>query len=116
MRLASVGESTIEVNGLAQTLEFVAQTAQPMPSEQSSCFITIGFVPWLWRTSDKLSNNMDAEEYQHLGLVVVECSFDTFEKHRTKFVSDQGYGEACPHQGATKRAARRDHGRRYGFN
>lgn len=78
------------MNGLAQTLEFVAQTAQPMPSEQSSCFITIGFVPWHCRTSDKLSNNMAAEEYQHLGFVAVEYSFDTFEKHRTKLVSDQG--------------------------
>ncbi len=38
----------------------------------------------LWKTADKLRNNLDAAEYKHvvLGLIFLKYISDSFEEHR----------------------------------
>ena len=50
---------------------------------------TIGFEAKLWRTADKLRNNLDAAEYKHVvpGLIFLKYISDTFAEHRAKLLA-----------------------------
>jgi type I restriction enzyme M protein len=75
-----------------------------MPPKKSSSAnptfsANLGFEAKLWLTADKLRNNMDADEYEHvvLGLIFLKCISDSFEEHRAKLVAGKGdYAGASP--------------------
>src|SRR4030043_1343632 len=48
----------------------------------------------LWKTADKLRNNMDAAEYKHvvLGLIFLKYISDAFGEHRAGLVADKKSG------------------------
>ena len=48
----------------------------------------IGFKAKLWLAADKLRNNMDAAEYNHvgLGLIFLKYISDSFDEHHAKLV------------------------------
>jgi type I restriction enzyme M protein len=66
----------------------MAKTKNP----RSDSTANLGFEAKLWRTADKLRNNMDAAEYKHvvLGLIFLKYISDTFEEHRAKLLAGRG--------------------------
>ena len=54
-----------------------------MVKEKKSNGANLGFEEKLWKTADKLRNNMDAAEYKHvvLGLIFLKYISDAFEEH-----------------------------------
>ena len=56
----------------------------------------LGFEEKLWQTADKLRNNMDAAEYQHvvLGLIFLKYISDAFEEMHEKLLSEVEEGAA----------------------
>ena len=54
----------------------------------------LGFEEKLWKTADKLRNNMDAAEYKHvvLGLVFLKYISDAFEERHEQLLKEKGQG------------------------
>ena len=52
---------------------------------------TLGFEAKLWKTADKLRNNMDATEYKHivLGLIFLKYISDKFQSIYDKLSSEE---------------------------
>jgi type I restriction enzyme M protein len=55
---------------------------------------TLGFEEKLWKSSDKLRNNMDAGEYKHvvLGLVFLKYISDAFEERQEQLLKEKSQG------------------------
>ena len=51
---------------------------------------TIGFEEKLWQAADKLRNNMNPSEYQHvvLGLIFLKYVSDTFNERYVELLAD----------------------------
>ena len=62
------------------------------PKASKDATAHLGFEAKLWLTADKLRNNMDAAEYEHvvLGLIFLKYISDTFEEHHVKLVAGEG--------------------------
>jgi type I restriction enzyme M protein len=68
----------------------------------------IGFEAKLWLAADKLRNNMDAAEYEHvvLGLIFLKYISDSFEEMRARLLEGKGdYAGANPEDPDEYRAA-----------
>ena len=61
-----------------------------MKEVKNSNGATLGFEEKLWKTADKLRNNMDAAEYKHvvLGLIFLKYISDVFEEVHQELVND----------------------------
>jgi type I restriction enzyme M protein len=55
---------------------------------------TLGFEEKLWKTADKLRNNMDAAEYKHvvLGLIFLKYISDAFEAKHAELEAQKAQG------------------------
>jgi type I restriction enzyme M protein len=54
--------------------------------------MSLGFEETLWKTADKLRNNMDAAEYKHvvLGLIFLKYISDSFNECRKQLEAEEG--------------------------
>lgn len=60
-----------------------------MPPAESPTLNLKDIEETLWKTADKLRNNLDAAEYKHvvLGLIFLKYISDSFEEHRAKLTA-----------------------------
>jgi type I restriction enzyme M protein len=68
---------------------FAQDRLSPMPSAEPPTLNLKDIEETLWKTADKLRNNLDAAEYKHvvLGLIFLKYISDSFEEHRAKLTA-----------------------------